>query len=249
MLSDRQDAYGHLVYDYLKKGIGREVVERDDCLIDPSETLPAYYFAPYRNWSDRERKAMRFVRGRVLDVGCGAGRVALYLQSRGFDVSGIDLSPLAVRVCKLRGLRKVRVLPVAQIGQLDGKFDTILMFGNNFGLFGGYKRGRAMLRKFYEATSDDARIIAESVDPYKTRDPAHLAYQRRNRGKGRMSGQVRIRVRYRTYMTPWFDYLLVSKSEMQRLIAGTGWLVEEFITSKEAAYIAIIRKAHGFQSL
>jgi cyclopropane fatty-acyl-phospholipid synthase-like methyltransferase len=243
MLSDRQDAYGHLVYDYLKKGVGQEVVERDDGLLDPSEMLPAYYFAPYRSWSDRERRAMRFVKGRVLDVGCGAGRVALYLQRRGFDVLGIDLSPLAVRVCRLRGLKKVRVLPAAQIRQLDGKFDTILMFGNNFGLFGSYKRGRAMLKNFHEATSENARIIAESVDPYKTKDPAHLAYQRRNRAMGRMSGQVRIRVRYRTYMTPWFDYLLVSKSEMQRLIAGTGWRIEDFITSKGAAYIAIIGKA------
>jgi SAM-dependent methyltransferase len=243
MLSDRQDAYGHLVYDYFKKGVGREVVERDDGLLDPSETLPAYYFAPYRRWSDRERRAMRFVRGKVLDVGCGAGRVALYLQKRGFDVLGIDLSPLAVRVCKLRGLKKVRVLPVAQIGQLDDKFDTILMFGNNFGLLGSYKRGRAMLKNFYEATSENGRIIAESVDPYETEDPAHFAYQRRNRSRGRMSGQVRIRVRYRTYMTPWFDYLLVSRSEMKHLIAGTDWRIQDFVKSRGAAYIAIIRKA------
>jgi tRNA1(Val) A37 N6-methylase TrmN6 len=29
---------------------------------------------------------MRFVRGRVLDLGCGAGRVGLHLQSRGHEV-------------------------------------------------------------------------------------------------------------------------------------------------------------------
>jgi predicted RNA methylase len=243
VLSDHQDAYGHLVYDYLTKGVGREVVERDDGLIDPSEILPAYYFAPYRSWSDRERRAMRFVRGRVLDVGCGAGRVALHLQKRGFDVLGIDLSPLAVRVCKLRGLKNVRVLPAAQTGQLRGRFDTILMFGNNFGLFGSYKRGRAMLKDFYEATFENARIIAESTDPYKTKDPAHLAYQRQNRDRGRMPGQIRIRVRYRTYVTPWFDYLLVSEKEMQDLIAGTGWRVQSFIRSKGAPYIGIITKA------
>jgi cyclopropane fatty-acyl-phospholipid synthase-like methyltransferase len=131
---------------------------------------------------------MRFVRGKVLDVGCGAGRVALYLQKKGFDVLGIDLSPLAVRVCKLRGLKRVRALPAAKISQLDDKFDTILMFGNNFGLFGSYKRGRAMLRSFCKATSENARIIAESTDPYKTDNPIHLAYHRRNRRRGRMSG-------------------------------------------------------------
>jgi 2-polyprenyl-3-methyl-5-hydroxy-6-metoxy-1,4-benzoquinol methylase len=73
---------------------------------------------------------MRFVKGRVLDIGCGAGRVALYLQKKGFDVSGIDVSPLAVKVCKLRGLKKARVLSISNIGAKLGKFDTLLMFGN-----------------------------------------------------------------------------------------------------------------------
>jgi SAM-dependent methyltransferase len=185
---------------------------------------------------------MEFGRGKVLDVGCGAGRVALYLQKNGFDVLGIDLSPLAIRVSKLRGLRKARVLPVAQIRKLKVKFDTVLMFGNNFGLFGSYDAGRALLKNFYRVTSENARIIAESVDPNKTNDPAHLAYQRMNWRRGRMHGQVRIRVRYRTYMTPWFDYLLVSKSEMRHLIAGTGWCIEHFLDSRGAPYIAIIRK-------
>lgn len=99
-----------------------------------------------------------------------------------------------------------------------------------------------MLRRFHKITSKNARIIAESTDPYKTRDPAHLAYQRMSRGKGRMSGQVRIRVRYRTYMTHWFDYLLVSRDEMRHLVAGTGWRIERFITSSGPQYIAIIRK-------
>ena len=80
MLRDGQDAYGHLIWDYWKTGTGLEVVERDDGLIDPSNELPGYYFADYGRWFPRERRAMRFVRGKVLDAGCGAGRVALHLQ-------------------------------------------------------------------------------------------------------------------------------------------------------------------------
>jgi predicted RNA methylase len=242
MLKSNQDAYGHLVWDYFKKRSGQEIVERDDGLIDPSNMLPAYYFAQHKNWIPDERRAMQFVKGKVLDVGCGAGRVALYLQEKGFDVSGIDISPLAVRVCKLRGLRKCKVLPAARISQLGVKFDTLLMFCNNFGLFGSYKRGRAMLRSFSKATTETARIIAASLDPHKTRDPAHLAYQRMNRRRGRMPGQVRIRIRYRTYMTPWFDYLLVSRKEMRQLIAGTGWRIKRFLNSGTPYYIAIITK-------
>ncbi|MFH9005179.1 class I SAM-dependent methyltransferase [Streptomyces afghaniensis] len=34
--------------------------------------------------------------GRVLDLGCGPGRNALYLAERGFDVDAVDLAPAAV---------------------------------------------------------------------------------------------------------------------------------------------------------
>lgn len=34
--------------------------------------------------------------GRALDLGCGAGRNALFLASRGFEVDAVGLSPLAV---------------------------------------------------------------------------------------------------------------------------------------------------------
>jgi len=59
-----------------------------------------------------------------------------------------------------------------------------------------------------------------------------------------MPGQLRIRIRYRSYATPWFDYLLVSKLEMKEILQGTGWKVGRFIESKKSpAYIAILKKA------
>jgi hypothetical protein len=58
-----------------------------------------------------------------------------------------------------------------------------------------------------------------------------------------MSGQVRIRIRYLRYASPWFDYLLVSKPEMIGILRGTGWKVKRFIASKKGpAYVAIIEK-------
>lgn len=44
------------------------------------------YFAPVHHWAAVERRGLRFVRGRVLDVCVGAGRVALELQARGREV-------------------------------------------------------------------------------------------------------------------------------------------------------------------
>ena len=58
-----------------------------------------------------------------------------------------------------------------------------------------------------------------------------------------MSGQVRIRVRYLSYATPFFDCLLVSQDEMHAILAGTGWHVARFVHSRDPGYIAVIEKA------
>ena len=62
------------------------------------------YFGKYSDWPLRERKAMKYARGRILDIGCGARRLSLCLQRKGFDVVGVEISRSAIRVCKLRGL-------------------------------------------------------------------------------------------------------------------------------------------------
>jgi len=69
-----------------------------------------------------------------------------------------------------------------------------------------------------------------------------MQYHLRNRKLGRMPGQVRMRLRYRTFVTPWFDYLLVSKNQMRKILKGTGWKINRFIDSPGPAYAAIIEK-------
>ncbi len=248
MLNDSQDAYGHQLYDCFKGKEVVEVVERDDGFIDTSASLPRYYLAEYKNWRPHEKEAMRYAQGKILDIGCGAGRISLHFQKRGFGVIGIDVSPLAIKVCKLRGLQKARVMSITDVSSRLGMFDTILMIGNNFGLFGSPSRARRLLRQFYDSTSSEALIIAESNDPYQTNEPFHLAYHRRNRRKGKMPGELTIRVRYKKYMTPWFDYLIVSKKEMKRILEGTGWRVKRFVNSQGSVYIGIIEKMSKLRS-
>lgn len=132
---------------------------------------------------------MRLVRGRVLDVGCGAGRVALHLQQRGQEVVAIDVSPLAVEISRRRGVRDARVISVTEIDERVGPIDTIVMMGNNFGLFGSPRRARRLLRRFHSIGSDRKRIVAEVIDPHTTDDPDHLAYHERNRRRGRLAGK------------------------------------------------------------
>jgi hypothetical protein len=116
------------------------------------------------------------------------------------------------------------------------------MLANNFGLFGNRRRARWLLKKLYGMTTDDATILAESTDPYADENSAHRQYRSRNRKRNRMPGQIRLRLRYRQYKTPWFDFLLVSRREMTEIVAGTGWRVERFLDSGEPIYIGLLKK-------
>jgi 2-polyprenyl-3-methyl-5-hydroxy-6-metoxy-1,4-benzoquinol methylase len=247
--NDDEDALGHMLWDYFhhhKESFG--IIERSNGFIDPED--PQIYFHKYSEWLDVEKKAMKYVKGRrVLDVGCGTGRHALYLQNEknGFDVLGIDTSPLAIKVCKLQGLKKAKVQSITRFTlnavRRNYSFDTVLMLGNNFGLFESFRRARWLLRRFHKMTSDDASIIAQSIDPYKkTHEHAHLRYYKINRVKGRMPGQSRMRIRYKNYKGRWFDYLFVSKREMENIVNGTGWKIERFLDSTDVpgVYIAIM---------
>jgi hypothetical protein len=57
-----------------------------------------------------------------------------------------------------------------------------------------------------------------------------------------MGGQVKLRIRFEKYVSDWFNYLMVSKKEMKKLLKGTGWKVKKFIDFKKARYIALIEK-------
>lgn len=150
-----QDAYGQEVYDFYRGEQVVEIVERDDGYIGVSGG-PAAYFAPFAEWPSMQQEAIQLAQGRVLDVGCGPGRVGLYLQEKGHEVVGIDNSPPAIKTAVLRGVKDARVLSITQASRKAlGVFDTIVMFGNNFGLFGSFQRAQWLLRRFYGMTGEN----------------------------------------------------------------------------------------------
>lgn len=223
------DAFGQMLLD----GTGLEIIERDDGYLDAVKPV---YFTPVAHWPAVERRALRWVRGRVLDAGVGAGRVALELQRRGRSVVGIDVSPGAVEVARGRGVRDVHQLGLEDVNDSLGHFDTIAMFGNGFGLFGSPSRAKRLLRRLRPLAD---RIVAASLDP-ATQDPAHRAYQEQNRKRGRMPGQLRLRVRYHDLIGPWFDYLIVSPDEMATILEGTQWRIHRLLEGGTGYYVAIL---------
>lgn len=238
-LTSDQDAHGRAMLDYLEGREAVELIERDDGMIAPSGGPEAYFSEP-SDWASYATDALAYVRGRVLDVGCGAGRISLYLQDLGHEVVGVDISPGAVDTSRRRGVLDAREISITQVGPDLGVFDTLVFFGNNFGLFGNEKRARWLLRRFHRLTSEGGRIVAECTDPYQTEEEAHLSYHESNRKRGRMGGQVRVRVRYKKFRTPWFDWLLASEEEVRGLLEGTGWHLEHSFDSGQGPYSAVI---------
>jgi SAM-dependent methyltransferase len=236
------DAWGEMMLAALAGEDAIEIVERDDGLIMAGRLGIPSYMAPFRRWPPRQRQAMRLVRGRVLDVGSGAGRVAVHLQSRGHEVVSIDSSPGAVEVARRRGARDARLLRIEQASPRLGTFETVILFGNNLGLLGGLERGRRLLRRLARVTNPGSRILGETLDPYTTENALHIAYHARNRRRGRMGGQVRLRIRYGDLATPWFDYLFASRPELEELVDGTGWRLVDTITDDSPQYVAVLER-------
>lgn len=243
-MKNNQDAFGQqLMMQYNRQTPSAEIIERDDNYIDFGSAA-GLYFTEYEQWSSPEQQAVERARGKILDVGCGAGRHSLYLQRKGFDVTGIDNSPGAIKVSKSRGVKKALVRPLAGIDKFKpNSFDTILMLGNNFGLFGDAENTRRILEKMSRITTSNAQIIAGTRNPYQTSDRNHLEYHQLNKKRGRMAGQIRMRVRYRKTVGEWFDYLFVSPEEMKEILKNTDWQIEEFIEEpEEANYLAVLSK-------
>jgi len=204
-----------------------EVVERDDGLVTVSDA--ARYFGGPETWPSTERWACESAVGRVLDVGCGAGRHALALAARGHDVIGLEPSAGAVEVARGRGVCTVP-------GSIDNppvgleRFDTLLLAGSNLGLLGSRQAARSVLGALAAMASPGAQLLGCGIDPCQTSDSDHLAYHAWNRDRDRYPGQVRLRVRDGRFATEFFNYLFLSADELTGLVEDSPWQLTAYDT-------------------
>jgi SAM-dependent methyltransferase len=217
------------------------MIRRDDGYIE-EERFVDILFSKYDKWDEFERRALEHVKGRVLDIGCGAGRHSLWLQEKGFEVVAVDVSPLAVEVSKSRGVRDCRVMDATNLSFSSNSFGTILLMGNNFGVAGDAKGTKRMFEKFCQMTSKDAIVIATSRNPATTDKLEHLKYHELNRKRGRPIGQVTIRFEYKGEVGDWFDLLLASPDEMEEICKPAGWRLARIFKNKDDMYATILRR-------
>ncbi|RZU50863.1 methyltransferase family protein [Krasilnikovia cinnamomea] len=247
------DVFGELLRDAyaVRTGIGPrplaggrvprpviEIIERDDGLINGA---PAdQYLSEPDDWQPHDHRALRLVRGAVLDIGAGAGRIAIELQRRGTAVTGLDISAGAIEIARRRGLRDTVRCTVDEYARAPARYDTFLLLGNNLALLESRERAPEFLAALAALARPGARIIAQGTDPYGTTDPVHVSYHERNRARGRLGGQLRLRLRYRLLATDWFDYLVCSVAELESLLAGTGWRLISIDDADRPYYLAVM---------
>ncbi len=63
---------------------------------------------------------------RVLELGCGAGNIAGWLVDRGFDVTGIDISPTAIAWATERAIPGARFMIGDLVANIPGEFDLVI---------------------------------------------------------------------------------------------------------------------------
>jgi SAM-dependent methyltransferase len=234
------DPWSKIMWD-AANGIEDEYyIERDDGRVESLQV--ANYIEPLLQWDEPERLGIQHVRGRVLDVGCGAGRVSLYLQNLGYEVVGIDAAPGAIDASKKRGLKRAHVMSANAIDFPENMFDTIILYGNNFGILGEEIQIVEMLRSLWKVTTPNGIIIAGSADVEKTDDTSHLDYHKWNLARGRPKGQIRLRVKYKDLISDWTELRLASPIEMSVLAKKTGWQVSRVYQRAEPAYVGILEK-------
>lgn len=203
-----------------------------------------WYFTSFRDFPSIEKRALRFARGHVLDIGCGAGRHSLYLKRKGLLVTAMDISPRVAMLARSRGVRGVFVASACDSLPFESeRFDTILLFGNNLGLCGSIHETAILLQELARVTSAKGRILATTRAP-GTKKEGDLRYWNRKLAEGHGFGETGFKLEYRRRNAEWVRLLLISAGDLMRLAIENGWIVRQLIGrgDREEGYAVILEK-------
>lgn len=161
-LPEQEDPMGAAIRDYFRQGKSAQLKVLSS-LFDDDEMPVAHLFRSYHEMPPLEQRALNEARGKVLDVGAGAGCHALALQERGLDVTAVDISPLSCETMKERGVANVECVNIFN-QRFQERFDTLLLLMNGTGIAGKLSRLPQMLSRLKQLMNPGAQILIDSSD-------------------------------------------------------------------------------------
>jgi SAM-dependent methyltransferase len=162
------DLFGKAILDFQTNNSPEDIITETN-ISEADEMDVAYLFRTYNEMPNLEKKALQLSKGKVLDVGCGAGSHSLYLQNdKNLEITSVDISENAIQACQLRGLKNAKVQDILDLetdsDSHQNKFDTILLLMNGTGIFGTLIETPKYLQKLKSLLAPTGQILIDSSD-------------------------------------------------------------------------------------
>ena len=218
MLPPEKDPLGQALLDYREGEPNNQLTEHCDTTED--DVIPVrHFFRTFRDMPYLEQLALEQCRGRVLDIGAGAGSHALELIDMGLNVTTLDVSPLACRVMKERGLRNV---VHSGWDRFEGSgFDTLLMMMNGVGVTGSLDGLDRFLEKAKSMLNPTGQIILDSSDiQYLYREVSGALRIELNKA---YYGEVTYQMEYQEIMGAPFGWLYADPAILEKHAKQQGY--------------------------
>lgn len=227
------DPVGTAIREYMQGATEAEIVVESNLTVD--DVIPVrYLFRSPEQMPELEQLALEQCRGRVLDVGAGAGCHSLALQERGLEVTALDISAGAVAAMQARGVRQV----VQQdVFALEGEsFDTLLLLMNGIGIAGDLEGLERMLEHLKKLLRPGGQVLLESSDIlYMFEEEDGSVMLDLNAG---YYGEVRYNMRYKAQETGEFKWLFIDPAILEDYATAHGYVFELLYEGEFGNYLA-----------
>jgi SAM-dependent methyltransferase len=186
--------------------------------------------------------------GRLIDLGCGAGRHAIRFARRGFGVVAVDLSrPMLEAVRRKAEDERLAVVTVqanlCRLGCLPtGRFDLGLSMFSTLGMIRGREPRRRAMAEAFRILRPGGRLALHVHNLFlNLRDPQGRRWLIGQLSRA-LSGQSDFGDRRMTYRgIHCMEVHLYRWGELRREIRGAGFRIEEVIPLEDATYQPISR--------
>lgn len=230
-----KDLFGTAILDFQTNNSPENLIT-ETTISDEDEMSVAYLFRNFNEMPKIEQQAMQLSKGKILDVGCGAGSHSLYLQNeKQLDITAIDISENAIKTCLLRGLKNAKVQDVMTLE--NQKFDTILLMMNGGGMCGKLKKLPQFLIKLKTLLNPNGQILLDSSDILYMFDEDEKA-EKLLSATNSYYGEVVFNITYKGKKEKPFMWMYIDFLTLQKTAENNGFQCEMLLKGEHFDYLA-----------